>query len=104
MEPIGTPPTITPGGAPTFGLNIATVAWEHREVDEWLEAEDHDDTYKIIQGLLYYTTRHHRYAVDYPGLVLPYQSGSGSSLSTSGCGTHGSTQYTMQTTEDFQVD
>lgn len=56
-----------------YGLDLQQLSQQQRTMPEWSEHFDDDSAYQVINGLLYSTRPPHKYAPDYPRLVLPPQ-------------------------------
>ena len=65
------PPDLTP--ADIYSLDLKTLARQQRGMTEWTEHNNEDSHFELINGLLYSTLLPHKYAADYPRLVLPQQ-------------------------------
>lgn len=56
-----------------YGLDLKALAIQQRDMSEWTEHYDDESAFQVINGLLYSINRPHKYAPDYPRLVLSHQ-------------------------------
>ena len=56
-----------------YDLDLAHLKQQQKQMTEWTEHTNEDSDYQLINGLLYSTRCPHRYAAEYPRLVLPAQ-------------------------------